>query len=163
MAVGGCGQGAAPRRSDIAVTGEYLSSLRVGSVGKAVAPAACPWRCDYRALRGRQRGGVQGESANRNGGFQILRLTIKKRMPPPAQICTCGTTAYGSCHEGALLSEDEYKGARQCALFRCREGHVRETLVRRVIRGAWCATCGISGAARPYCVDLFANHRAAEV
>ncbi|AZE26036.1 hypothetical protein C4K08_5644 [Pseudomonas chlororaphis subsp. aureofaciens] len=46
-------------------------------------------------------------------------------------------------HEGVLLSEGGYKGGRQRALFRCREGHVWEALVSRVIRGAWCPTCGI--------------------
>jgi site-specific DNA recombinase len=50
-------------RRNIAVTGEYLSSLRAGSMGKAVAPAACPWRCDRCALRGRQRGGFQDAMA----------------------------------------------------------------------------------------------------
>jgi site-specific DNA recombinase len=30
-------------RRNIAIAGEYLSSLHVGSVGKAVAPTACPW------------------------------------------------------------------------------------------------------------------------
>ena len=39
-------------RRNIAVTGEYLSSLRAGSMGKAVARAPRPWRCDCRALRG---------------------------------------------------------------------------------------------------------------
>ncbi len=46
-------------------------------------------------------------------------------------------------HEGVLLSEGEYKGGRQRALFRCKEGHVWETLVIRVVRGAWCPTCSI--------------------
>ena len=49
-------------RRTIAVAGEYLSSLRAGSVGETVAPAPRPWRCDCRALRGRQCGGFRTKS-----------------------------------------------------------------------------------------------------
>ncbi|MNT31300.1 hypothetical protein D3C72_1671290 [compost metagenome] len=56
---GGCDEGYPPRRGDLAVAGEYLPSLRAGSVGEAVAPPACPWRYGCCALRGRQRGGFQ--------------------------------------------------------------------------------------------------------
>lgn len=52
-------KGTPPRRGDIAAFGEYLSSLRAGSVGKAVAPPACPWRYGCCALCRRQRGGFQ--------------------------------------------------------------------------------------------------------
>lgn len=39
-------------RRTIAAAGEYLSSLRAGSMGKAVTRAPRPWRCDCRVLRG---------------------------------------------------------------------------------------------------------------
>lgn len=128
-----------PRRSDIAIVGEYLSSLRAGSVGKAVAPAYArgdvivvryaddsvvgfrtQWQAQqflvqlqerlarfglslnasktrliefgrFAARNRRKRGLGKPEtfdflgfthccSTNRSGGFQILRLTVKKRM-----------------------------------------------------------------------------------
>jgi site-specific DNA recombinase len=50
-------------RRNIAIAGKYLPSLRAGFMGKAVARAVCPWRCDCRALRGRQRGGFQDAMA----------------------------------------------------------------------------------------------------
>jgi len=55
---------------DFTRVGEYLSSLRAGSVGKAVAPAACSWRCNYRSLRRRQRGGFMTPSGLKGSGFR---------------------------------------------------------------------------------------------
>jgi RNA-directed DNA polymerase len=39
-------------RGDLTASGERLSALRLGSVGRAMATAPCDWRRDHRALRG---------------------------------------------------------------------------------------------------------------
>ncbi len=69
-------------RRNIAIAGEYLSSLRAGSMGKAMAPAACPWRCDCCALRGRQRGGFQDAMASSAVSGAVAGALSQVRIVP---------------------------------------------------------------------------------
>src|SRR5882724_7419476 len=87
-----CGRRDAPGRQCLAAFGKRLSSLRIRPVGPSVASKACARRCHRRAIRGRHRGWIQGQSGCRSvsggayGAHAKVQLGIASRENAAAGI-----------------------------------------------------------------------------